>query len=223
MSEGGVFYRRNLPHIHPKDGMFFITFRLAGSLPQRVLKALREEKESRIKALEKRLSGKELFREKYRLESLFFGKYDGLLDRASEGPQWLKEIHLARIVVDKIHDLDGKRYRLISYCVMSNHVHLLIDTMGHDEIAVTNVSGKTLNYPVTDCLRLLKGSTARWCNLELKRNGAFWHKESYDHYVRDEEELARIIQYVLNNPVKAHLVKDWQEWKLSYLNESFST
>ncbi|MBL7086050.1 MAG: hypothetical protein ISS28_02955, partial [Candidatus Cloacimonetes bacterium] len=44
--------------------------------------------------------------------------------------------------------------------------------------------------------------------------------ENYDHYVRNREELNRIIGYILNNPVKAGLVDDYQEWKYSWLNEN---
>lgn len=101
---------------------------------------------------------------------------------------------------------------------MSNHVHLLFDTTGYNESAATNIAGKTKDYPVADTMRLLKGSASRFCNLELERNGAFWQKESYDHYVRNDEELCRIVEYILNNPVKAGLVKYWEDWKFSYLN-----
>lgn len=223
MQQDAVFYWRNLPHIHPKDGIFFVTFRLAGSLPAHVVRHLREEKDREIKQLEKKFSRKEFIQEKYKLEKRFFGKYDGRLDRATDGPHWLNDQRIAQIVADKIHDLDGKRYRLIAYCPMSNHGHQLIDTTGYHTSAETNVAGKTKDYPLSDTLRLLLGNTARFCNLALGRRGSFWHNESYDHYVRDDDELVRIIHYILNNQVKAGLVKDWQEWKFSYLNESLST
>ncbi len=62
----------------------------------------------------------------------------------------------------------------------------------------------------------LKGGTAHEANRLVGRSGAFWEHESYDHYVRDEEELERIILYVLGNPVKAGLVADWRAWPWSY-------
>jgi len=40
-----LVYRRNLPHIQPPGGTFFVTFRLAGSIPADVLAALHEESE----------------------------------------------------------------------------------------------------------------------------------------------------------------------------------
>jgi len=132
---------------------------------------------------------------------------------------WLKEGRIARVVCDKIHDLDGKNYHLIAFCIMSNHFHLVIDMTGFYHSTPTNTDGKTKDYAVADAMRLLNGNTARFCNLALGRQGAFWDHESYDHYARDEEELFRIIEYVLNNPVKAGLVKNWKDWKWSYLVE----
>jgi REP element-mobilizing transposase RayT len=110
------------------------------------------------------------------------------------------------------------RYNLISYCIMSNHVHLLIESLVTEN---ANHHGKSAKYPLTETLRLIKGSAARDCNLALKREGHFWQHESYDRYVRDEQELARIIQYMLNNPVKAGLVKEWKDWQYTYLNPEF--
>jgi len=74
-----VFYRRNLPHIHPKDGIIFITTRLDGSLPVHVVKKLQEEKEAELKSLQKQYSQKEFKTKKYHLEKHYFGKYDNLL------------------------------------------------------------------------------------------------------------------------------------------------
>lgn len=72
------------------------------------------------------------------------------------------------------------------------------------------------NYKLTRILREIKGSTAREANKILKRSGAFWQHESYDHVVRDGKELERIIGYVLNNPVSAGFINDWKKWKWSY-------
>jgi len=216
-----IFYRRDLPHIHPKNATFFITFRLIDSLPVDVLQRLQQERENEINRLRKKYSGKEFEKEKCKLEKRHFGRLDVWLDHASTGPHWLKEERIARIVADKIQAQDRKKYILIAYCIMSNHVHLSFDMTGYGQTSATNIAGKTKNYLVGDIMRLLKGSTSRFCNLELKRTGAFWHKESYDHYVRNEEELYRIIEYILNNPVKAGLAKHWQYWKFSYVNRDF--
>ena len=85
IAKENIFYKPNLPHIHPRDGIFFITFRLADSLPINVLKRLKEEM-MKLKFIEKKFNKKEFNREKYNLEKRYFAKFDEWLDRASEGP-----------------------------------------------------------------------------------------------------------------------------------------
>ena len=58
---------------------------------------------------------------------------------------------------------------------------------------------------LSSIMRSLNGRTAREANFALGRSGTFWEHENYDHVVRDEAELGRIITYVLGNPVKAGL------------------
>jgi hypothetical protein len=68
----------------------------------------------------------------------------------------------------------------------------------------------------TERLVNLKWYTALKANEILHRRGALWQHESYDHLLRDAEALERILQYILNNPVKAGLVKDRRDWKWHY-------
>jgi putative transposase len=214
MKSQDVDYRRNLPHIHPEGFPIFITFNLVESLPKEVTKRLKEQRDQEMKALAADANTKAQVHEKY------FDKYDEWLDKCEHGHQWLKDERIASIVMRKIHSFENERYELLTHCIMPNHVHLLVRLMdGH----ALNHKGKTAIYPLTDTVRLIKGSTARECNLVLKRTGSFWQHESYDHYVRDEHELERIINYILNNPVKAGLVKEWTEWKFTYINPNLGS
>ena len=214
MNPKDIFYRRNLPHIHLEGYPMFITFNLTESIPKEVVAGLISQREQELKNLSPKSN------EYYKIHKKYFGKYDEWLDNSKSGHQWLRNENLAEIVAKKIHSMANERYELVAFCIMPNHVHLLIrsftdKTVGHH--------GKTANYPLADTLRLIKGSTARECNLGLGRTGKFWHIESYDHYVRDEEEFQRIIKYILNNPVKAGLVKEWKQWKFTYINPSFGS
>ena len=204
------YYRRNLPHFHPEGYPLFITFRLANSLPEEVLSRLKQERENEIKKSSINPSV-----ERYAMEIKHFHHFDNWLERYENSPRWLGRTEVAGIVSEKILSMAGERYQLLAFCIMPNHVHLLIMPLVTDNL---RHHGKTAKYPVTDTLRLLKGSTARYCNLALKRNGPFWQHESYDHYVRDEDELERIVLYILNNPVKAGLVEDWKDWPFTYIN-----
>jgi hypothetical protein len=57
--------------------------------------------------------------------------------------------------------------------------------------------------------------TAWECNQLLGVRGAFWQHESYDHWIRDAEELERIILYIEANPVKAGLSAAPELWPFS--------
>ncbi|MEW6401319.1 MAG: transposase [Chloroflexota bacterium] len=211
------FYRRKLPHWQPEGAMYFITFRLANSLPVQVVRDLEEQRERERQAIRVKFIGAQLRDELYKLDKKYFGYFDSWLDRCvEESPRWLAEEKVAQIAANQLHVLDGERYRLIAYCLMSNHGHIVIDTAEHS-FKPTHI-GVTAPYPLTDTLKLLKGRTARYCNQALERSGKFWHSESYDHVIRDQGEYERNVWYVLNNPVKAGLVENREDWKFTYVS-----
>ncbi len=175
-----MFYRRHLPHWQRADSALFITWRLYGSLPQRKLAASFKES-----SLGKR-----------------FLLLDRELDKAAHGPTWLKDVRIAKVVVDALHHGAEplQLYRLSAYVVMSNHVHILIWP-------------KKLLPEIT---RAIKGFTAREANRILGRTGEkFWQDESFDHAVRSEDGFYRIVRYIEQNPVKAGLVESAENWPWS--------
>ena len=205
-----ISYKRNLPHIHPENTPIFITFRLANSLPLEIMAQLKAEREIEKKAL-KRASKKDL----RNFQKVHFARYDEWLDRIENTPRWLSDPKIARIVKEKLHELAKDHFHLFAYCIMPNHVHILIQSRLSKKLPE---SGKTEKYPIADSMRLLKGSTARICNLALGRKGAFWAHESYDHFIRDEREFENVLAYILSNPVKAGLVNKETDWSFSYLH-----
>ena len=64
-------------------------------------------------------------------------------------------------------------------------------------------------------LQSWKGYTAKEANRILGREGAFWEDDYFDRYIRDEEHLRRVVRYIENNPVKAHLARSAAEWPWS--------
>jgi REP element-mobilizing transposase RayT len=128
-----------------------------------------------------------------------FRATEGELHKALHGPLWLKEPDVANCVVSAIRrgekDLDC--YRLEAFVVMPNHVHLLIEP----------------RVPLAQITHRLKGASAHAANQILGRQGQhFWQNESFDHWVRNAAEFARIKNYIEQNPVKAALVKTAAEW-----------
>ena len=70
-------------------------------------------------------------------------------------------------------------------------------------------------------MQSIKRYSSRESNLIINRQGRFWHEENYDHIVRNQEELDKIINYIMQNPVKAGLVKNAEDWKWRYLKENW--
>ena len=226
------FYRRNLPHIQPPGATFFVTFHLAGSLPRSVLRQWRTEKSQleaeklRVLKLQNDVNPASVEQRIFQQKREWFRKIEKTLDDAQSGPVWLKDDLVAKQVADSMHYLDGKVYRLDAYCIMANHVHVVFAPLPiqSSDVAQTvhlpAAQTKSLCYnTLSSIMQSLKGYTARKANQRLGRSGAFWHHESYDHCVRSPNELKRIISYVLNNPVNAGLVEDWEKWQWSYYRQ----
>jgi 3-isopropylmalate/(R)-2-methylmalate dehydratase small subunit len=185
----------------------FITFRLAGSLPRAVIEELMAERQWVEERVGQITDPTERARQIHREERRLFEKWDAALDAHRQGPRWLADHRIANLVAESLHSRDGKVYTLHALCIMPNHVHLVCTPLEKPD-------GTYHSLPAI--LHSLKHYTAREANLILGRLGAFWQAESYDHVVRDEGELRRIIAYVLNNPVEAGLVSSWEEWPWNY-------
>lgn len=107
---------------------------------------------------------------------------------------------------------------------MANHVHVVVDTAIQLDCLTTNDTITSANYTrLHITLQHIKGGSARLANQLLDRTGAFWQPESYDHYVRNSAELWRIINYTLQNPVKAGLVENREDWPCTYLSPVYRT
>ena len=57
--------------------------------------------------------------------------------------------------------------------------------------------------------------TGREINRESGKVGPFWARDYFDRFMRDEDHLARTLQYVEANPVKAGLVTEAADWLFS--------
>lgn len=214
MAEQKEFYRRHLPHWQPPEATYHITFRLKGSLPGEVIERLRAEREEAEKMLLKNdIDNEEKNRTLLEFHWMHFEKFDAMLDTHPCGPHWLDGSAVASIVDEALHYRDGKEYDLIAHCIMPNHVHMVFSLLAK----VSRNDIPTYDKPLFRIMQSLKRYTASKSNLSLGRSGAFWQDESYDHVVRDADELDRTIRYVLNNPVKAGLVESWEKWKWTYL------
>ncbi len=211
-------YRKNLPHIYPVGAKFFVTFCLKGALPAEIMEQYKLEQEQKVKILQE-LGDKTKIYDEYKRH---FTKIDNYLDNSTQ--TWiLQKSEITKIVTSKMHHLDKNLYDLIAYCVMSNHVHLVFNMDLQIENIVDNELLTTKNYTqVERIMQRIKGGSSFEINKFLGTQGVTnWQAESYDHCVCNDKELQNIINYTLQNPVKAGLVENWQDWKFSYINENY--
>ena len=206
-------YKRSLPHIQPPEGTFFITYMLKDCIPKVVWEQLILDYEKDCQNLQTTITSSteplELsYQKKLKsdLQKKYFGKLDHFLDNeaANCGTPWLKNEAIAQVVQSSIIWADNRHYKLWAACIMPTHVHLLLTLLPNAPIL----------YQV---LQSIKSYSGRKANKIRQQSGQFWQRESYDHIVRPNGEFQRIQNYILNNPVKAGLVTDWQDYKWTYL------
>ena len=172
MTHKGWNSRGYLPHFDAAETIQFITFRLFDSLPRAAAEALAKLPDNLAKTDE-------------RLDGGF-------------GACWLGEPAIAELVENIILHFDGKRYRVLAWCIMPNHVHAVVEPLEGNRLG--------------DIVHSWKSYSANRANSLLGRIGPFWHKDFFDRFIRDEGHLARTIDYVENNPVKAGLARTASAW-----------
>src|SRR5205085_9861971 len=109
-----------------------------------------------------------------RLDELHTQRVDRFLD-AGHGSCWLRRPEIARLVADTLAKFNRVQFRLVAWCVMPNHVHLVLQPLD--------------GFEVPRILHSLKSWTAKAANKLLNRTGEFWQAEYYDHLIRDEPDL----------------------------------
>jgi putative transposase len=191
-------YERHLPHQVPEGHPIFLTWNLKGALPTEVIEMFRQARE-RLEQ-EPIRAGETSAQRKLRHDKFIFGMSDRYLDRADKGPLDLKDPANAKLVEDSILFGVPDRYDLFAWCVMANHVHVLLQP----------------RWELKKITQGLKGYTAHEINsLQGQRGRVFWQDESYDHWAREEAEVLRIIEYLENNPMVAGLCSRPEDWPYS--------
>ncbi|MDR1967735.1 MAG: DUF1156 domain-containing protein [Burkholderiaceae bacterium] len=187
----GWHSRGYLPHFEGGEIPQSITFRLHDSLPQSLLEQWREEWSAGVPPACGQDGRAPSQTERRR-------RIDAALD-AAYGACWLRDPNIAQVVEQALCHFDGQRYRLHSWCIMPNHVHVLMTPL-HD-------------YSLSSILHTWKSFTAKEANKHLRREGAFWQAEYFDRVIRNDEHFNKVVEYIENNPVKAGLCVCAQDWK----------
>jgi len=190
-----------LPHWKLDGGTYAVTFRLADSLPtqalekhQRMKKILLEKLEAYSKSAGSRSSLVHMLEIRTELANLQNTVIDPELDNG-HGSCILRDPNIAGIVANALKHFDGQRYELLAWCVMPNHVHVVVRIFQGEDLEKV--------------LHSWKSFTAHEINKITGSCGTIWQKESYDHLVRDGDDLRNQVLYVLNNPRKLSTSRDW--------------
>ena len=100
-------------------------------------------------------------------------------------------------------------YRLYGYCIMPEHLHLLIHPFG--------------KYNFSYIMQMIKGSFASKINKINNSTGKIWQKAFYDECILDSVQLINKLEYMHNNPVRANLVTSPEEHACSSYNHYIKT
>ena len=175
-----VIRRGKLPHWRQEGVIYFVTFRLADSLPQAKLDWLRREKELwlDLNPAPHTISQSEEY------HRIFTETTDRWLD-AGYGRCILAQSSCRKIMESSLMHFDGVRYELGEFVVMANHVHVIVAPIGE--------------HALSRILHSWKSFTAHQFSRILISSGPIWNHESFDHIVRSAEHLTKFEAYIRNN------------------------
>lgn len=171
--------RGYLPHFDHPGLLQAVTFRLNDALPREVLARL--DRESLGDGQRRR-------------------HIEAYLD-AGHGACVLRRPEIGAMVENALLHFDGRRYRMLAWCVMPNHVHTVLEV--------------SPGWPLDQVLHSWKSFTANQANRLLGQTGRLWQAEYFDRFIRDQNHLEAAIAYVHNNPVRAGLAARAEEWPYS--------
>ncbi|OQA57428.1 MAG: Transposase IS200 like protein [Candidatus Omnitrophica bacterium ADurb.Bin277] len=99
----------------------------------------------------------------------------------------------------------SERVRVIAYCLMPTHIHLLVI--------------QTAENGVEDYMRLIQGSYASYLNKKSKRKGPLWVGRFGARHIGTDEDLWHMTRYIHLNPTSAGLVAYADDWEFSSHHE----
>lgn len=175
-----------LPHWQQEESTFFVTFRMADSIPQSKLAPLEAAREAWLRLHPKPWSPeKEL-----EYHKLFTRQIEEWLDQGA-GECLLRDPRLASVVGGALEHFVGERYSRYAWVVMPNHVHALFSLLG--------------DHKLEDVVQNWKSFSAHEINHRLQRKGSLWQRDYFDRLIRTRKHFDYCVSYICENPEKARL------------------
>lgn len=165
---------------------YFVTFRLADSLPKEVMQKLDDHRLAMLASYRKMMTPDV----EQVVQRAFTRKLERLLDQ-NLGSCRLRDEGVSLMVANALGYFEGSLCRQVAWVIMPNHVHVLFQLLAGQVIG--NLVGSWKSY------------TARLMNEVNGEVGAVWQKDYFDRAIRDEKHLANCVRYIRRNPAKAGL------------------
>jgi REP element-mobilizing transposase RayT len=178
--------RNCLPHWQQTAAAYFLTFRLADSIPTGLRTEWQHERDAWMKHHPPPWTP-EVEREYH---ERFSRRIESCLD-AGHGACVLRQSACRQLLAESLHHFDGESHLLHAYVLMPNHAHVL--TSLHPSSSLEKTVGGW------------KSVSSRRINRQLERRGTLWQEDYFDRLIRDEDHFANCVRYIRNNPRKAHL------------------
>jgi REP element-mobilizing transposase RayT len=145
-----------------------------------------------------------------RSQLLYDGCYAHIISRSIRKEKIFKDSEDFELFLNLLHELkDKSRFKIFHYCLMQTHFHLVV------QIHSVQLFAKGLNQ--------LKSRYIYAFHTKYKISGPIWRERYKSLLIEDERYLLACGNYVENNPVKAGLVQQVEDWKYSsgqhYLNK----
>ena len=95
-------------------------------------------------------------------------------------------------------------YKVFAYCLMSNHIHILIKVEKED---------------IDLIMKRIAGSYVYWYNWKYYRKGHLFQDRFKSEPVENDEYFLTVLRYIHQNPIKAGIVEKIDEYEYSSYNE----
>jgi len=189
-------HEKHLPHWGQDGASYFVTSRLADSMPQEKLRQWEQDRQGwlpdpGIKNVEQIKTLNE--EAQHEFHQRFTTLWHQWLDNGY-GDCWLKHAEVRGLLVDAFVQRHGVMYELDAWVIMPNHFHAVVSLHPGSSLGVV--------------LKHWKGGSARVINRAVGRTSSLWQAEPFDHIVRSDLQLRHYRRYMAQNPVLARLRTD---------------
>jgi putative transposase len=103
--------------------------------------------------------------------------------------------------------LKTDKFEVYGYCLMSNHIHLLIHEKSEE---------------IPQIMKRIGTSYAWWYNRKYQRTGHVFQGRYGSECVEDDEYLLTVIRYIHKNPVKAGMISEPEDYRWSSIQACYS-